>query len=66
MNSKNCLVATSVQHKVGLEYADKLTDDCIRVQIQDREKAKRRCLKKTYIDGNKICCFPPYPTSHKT
>ena len=48
----------------SLEHAGKLTDDCIRVQTHDCEKGNRRCMKKTDIHGNKICRFPPYPTSH--
>ena len=48
----------------SLGHAGKLTDDCIRVQAHDCEKSNRRCMKKTDNHGNKICRFPPYPTSH--
>ena len=46
----------------SLDHAGKLFDDCVRVQTHDCEKG--HCRKKTSLQGQKKCRFPPYPQSH--
>ena len=46
----------------SLEHAGKLFEECVRVQTHDCEKG--HCRKKTSLQGQKKCRFPPYPQSH--
>ena len=48
----------------SLQDAEKLMDDCVRVQTHNCDQA--HCLRKVKLDKTEKCRFPPYPQSHVT
>ena len=57
-----------VQTDLGLvdnhQQAERLFEDCINIQTHYCSKKNKRCHKKTNVNGEKVCRFPPYPQSH--